>query len=879
MIQRSKFVGGMLTGAVLVTSVLAAPAMAQGENPRYFYTYQKQPRALGVDASRIAVFSDQAAALGAAERGAAEPAWIGAAAARGFDTESLEPMVIRGWSTVGAPAAAGRGEDVVAPLVADLAAQPGVDFVSPVFFDEYGPVVVTRDLLIGFYDDITRAEAERVIADEGLGQIVERDFQGMAGVYRVRSQTKNGVEVLDASNRVSLRAEVRYAEPDLIMTTQKELIPNDPLFSSLWGLHNVGQSGGVVDVDMNGPEAWDITTGDPSVIVVVIDDGVDLTHPDLNLTMGVDFTGIGTAGGHDPNNPCDNHGTLVSGCIASKIGNSLQVVGIAPNCLVSPAKFSISNQPCSGSGTFQISWMTGSINWSTTIGAKVTNNSNGFGPNSSVDTAYTNTRNLGVTHFASTGNGGTGTIGYPSSSPSVNAVGAITRFGVRSSFSQFGTGIDFVAPGSSIVTTTRGGGTGSVQGTSFSSPYAAGVAALLYSRNNLLTPTDVETIMAATTKDLGAAGYDTEYGHGLVNAKAALDMTSPPSPPGAFALASPANSATNVSRLPTFEWSPAQFAQDYRLEVDDDPGFGSPVIDMTTALTIYNFPGPALPVNTQFHWRVTANNSLGMTGSTPATFSFTTISDPPGAFSLSAPLDGATNVVLNPNFSWTAAERADNYRLRVDDDPGFGSPAIDTTTPLTSFTTGAPLLAETTYYWTVDAQNPIGNTTSSPSSRSFTTTGTPPGAFSLLSPADGTNISTFTPTLQWSNSSNAAEYRVIIDDTITLTSPVLDTSGVATNSFLVPGGVLQNDVRYYWRIIAMNPYGSATATPNTASFGVLVAPCDGDANGDRMVDFSDISAVLANWGGTGPEGDANHNGAVNFTDITRVLSRWLMPCP
>ncbi len=860
-----------LAGAVVV-GLIAGQARAAD----YFYTYAKRPLALGLDASRIAVF-DADAPIGA-ERGAPDAAATEALRARGLDGAEPERLAVRGWASVPLDGAARDAGDIGA-LTGGLADSGAFDFVSPVFFDEVGPVIITRDLLVGFYPDITRAEAERLIADEGLGEIIDSGFQGQPGVYRVRSRSRNGIEVLDASNRVSMRAEVRYAEPDMIMTTRHEFFPNDPSFGTQWGLHNTGQSGGTPDMDMNAPEAWDTTVGSSTVMVVVIDDGVDLAHPDLNLAPGMDFTGAGTGGGHDPNNACDNHGTLVSGCISARINNSLQGTGVAPGCRVASAKFSTSNVPCDGSGTFQISWMTGAINWAATIGARVTNNSNGFGPNSSVDNAYTTTRNQGVVHFASSGNGGTGSIGYPSSSPSVNAVGAIARTGARASFSQFGPGLDFSAPGQSIFTTARGGGTSTVNGTSFSSPYAAGVAALLFSRNDLLSPADVESILASTAKDLGAGGFDTTFGHGLLDAAAALASVGPAGPPGAFTLALPSDGATNVSRLPTLEWIGAPAAQSYRIELDDDPAFASPMVDDETPLLELTVPEPALAPNTVYFWRVTAMNNLGMTPSTPASFSFRTISDPPASFNLTMPADGATGVGVTPLFTWSAADRAESYRLRIDDDPAFGSPHLDTVTPLTSSGAGSPLAPETVYYWSVEAINPIGTTASTPSVRSFTTQGTPPGAFSLSAPGDAVNIATLTPVLQWTASLGAASYRVVLDDSSGLSSPLLDQSGVTMTSLAVPPGLLQNSVRYFWSVTAINPFGSATSSPSTASFGVLIVPCEGDANDDRIVDFDDITAILSNWLTAGPSGDANHDGAVNFNDITRVLSKWGLPCP
>src|SRR5262249_17250609 len=151
------------------------------------------------------------------------------------------------------------------------------------------------------------------------------------GAYRVRHNGRNGFATLEAANRLAQRPEVLWAEPDMVFTGKGDLLPNDPLFNQCWGLHNTGQSGGTADEDMDAREAWDYTIGSSSIVVVVIDVGVQQNHPDINQRAGMDFTSDGGDGG--PVNSFDNHGTAVAGCITAKINNALGVVGIAPGCL------------------------------------------------------------------------------------------------------------------------------------------------------------------------------------------------------------------------------------------------------------------------------------------------------------------------------------------------------------------------------------------------------------------------------------------------------------------------------------------------------------------------------------------------------------------
>ncbi|MEE8170000.1 MAG: S8 family serine peptidase [Phycisphaerae bacterium] len=519
--------------AVTATGLTWAAAMTAtaevGDGPRFHYFYNKEPIPLALTTERVAVFHNDAAA----GRLEAVVEVIAPLAAHGIEANDVQPHTIRTIFTAAAPVDL-RDESSIRALVASLAMEADLDFVSPIFADERGdPVMMSPHLHIGFEAGVSREDAEALIAIEVGGAIEEADWGGMTGVYRIRTDLKDGFDVLALANALAVLPEVTFAEPDMVMTVRKDLIPNDTHFGLLWGLHNTGQSGGTVDMDMNGPEAWDITTGDPSVIVLILDDGVEQSHADINQISGADFTGNGTSGG--PFNSCDNHGTTVAGCSSAIINNGQGIAGIAPGCMVASAKWNVSNVPCNGGGTFFSSWLVNAINSSITIEARVTNNSNGFGNISSVTTAYNNTFNSGVIHFAATGNSGGGSISYPSSIANVNAVGAINRNGNRASFSQFGAGIAFMAPGESIVVTDRTGAPGFsggtylfVSGTSYSSPYAAGVAAMVLSVNNALTSTEVQNIMNSTAMDRGAAGYDTTYGWGILRADDAMNAALPP---------------------------------------------------------------------------------------------------------------------------------------------------------------------------------------------------------------------------------------------------------------------------------------------------------------------------------------------------------------
>lgn len=851
--------------SIFVVAALAASAAAQS----FHVTYRGEPKPLRVNPGRVALLR------AAANRGEPAIPTLGLAAG------DFEAHPIEGWSLARAGAIAG---DIPGSVVR-AAADPAVEFASPVFVDDLGGAMfVTPTILIGFKPGVGDAQSREVIAAIGAGDVLERDWAGMPGAYRVKSGSRSGIDVLDAANALAAHPAVAWAEPDMVFTGRGALTPTDPQFSQCWGLHNTGQFAGVPDQDMDAPEAWDITTGNSSIRILIIDTGVDQFHSDINQIPGFDATG--QAGGGGPVNEFDNHGTGVAGCCSASINNSVGGVGVAPSCPAASARTFIS-QNASGGWSSNASWTVNSIAWGETVGARVTNNSNFYGfTSNAIEQKYQTTRAAGYVHFASAGNDSANNfIVYPASLPDVMAVAALTPSGLRASFSNAGADMFIAAPGVNVYSTDRTGAAGYggsdfvfFGGTSAASPCAAGVAALVLSLNPAQTALAVETILRTTAVDRGAIGFDNEYGWGFVNAFAALQATPPAMLPGVFTLSAPANGSTQGSRTPVFQWNASANATGYTLTVDDSADLASPVFSGPVALPSHLWPLAPLAHSTTYFWRITANNLLGSTISTPAIASFTTISLPPGTFSLIAPADGQTGVAVTPTFSWQPAQYGEAYTIQVDNDADFSSLIIDATTSLTTFTPAFALAPDTTHYWRVIASNPLGMAPSGPVSQSFVTVVLPPQSFQLLSPSDGENVPTETPTLTWGASAGAQTYTLLIDDTQNLGSPIVNQPGLVSTSFGVAPGVLFNNVRYYWRVTAVNSAGSVVASPMTASFGVFIPPCDGDANGDDSVNFTDITSILTNWGGAGPAGDANHDGAVNFIDVSTTLTFWGLPC-
>ncbi|MBX3380022.1 MAG: S8 family serine peptidase [Phycisphaeraceae bacterium] len=503
------------SAAVCVSLVATSGAIGDSNASGLSYRYFKESRPLQLDPLRIAVFE---AAPGASRN-------IGAIAG--------QQIPIPGWSLV-ATDAAHRSPLSIAAIAADPDTQRGLEFISPVFVGEDGgPLIVTRDVFVGFDESVTPERARAVIASSGIGEILDEAFAGTLGLYRVRTASKDGFEVLSAANELADSPEVRFAEPDMIFTGHGDIAPNDPLFPLQWALRNTGQfAGGVPGADMEALRAWDITTGSSSIITVVLDVGVDLTHPDLNQRFpGIDTTG--TAGGTGgPMNSCDKHGTSVAGCISEKMNNALGGSGLAPETRTASARAFIANTACDGSWSSTASYTVTALQFASDIGARVTNNSNYYGFSSStISNKYNATKAAGIVHFASAGNNATSSLAYPASIPSVNAIAALGVNGLRASFSQYGTGLAYSAPGSNIYSTDIQGSGGydpgsdyvSVSGTSFASPLSAAAAALVLSYKPALTSEQVELALAQGARDVGAPGYDTGYGYGFVDAYRALE--------------------------------------------------------------------------------------------------------------------------------------------------------------------------------------------------------------------------------------------------------------------------------------------------------------------------------------------------------------------
>jgi len=305
----------------------------------------------------------------------------------------------------------------------------------------------------------------------------------------------------------------RYVEPDFIISLDATT-PNDPSFPSLYGLNNTGQTGGTPDADIDAPEAWDLTIGSRSIVVGVIDTGVDYNHPDLAANIwtnpveiagdGIDNDGNGYVddvhGWDFYNNDADpmddnGHGTHVSGTIGAVGNNGVGVAGVNWQVQIMGLKF------LGSGGSGPTSAAVSAVNYATTMrqlystsggtrGANVvlTNNSWGGGAFSqALSDAIAASGNAGMLFVASAGNAASNNDAIPSypasyNLPNIIAVAATDRNDALASFSNYGaTSVDLAAPGVDILSTTPNNTYSSFSGTSMAAPHVSGVAALAWS--------------------------------------------------------------------------------------------------------------------------------------------------------------------------------------------------------------------------------------------------------------------------------------------------------------------------------------------------------------------------------------------------------------
>ncbi len=343
---------------------------------------------------------------------------------------------------------------------------------------------------------------------------------------------------------------VAYAEPNYLVRSTADV--NDEAYPVQWHYDLISV-----------PSAWDLTAGDPELVVAVVDTGILSGHPDLQgqLVPGYDFIRdprrAGDGDGIDPD-PEDNgdggidassfHGTHVAGTIAARTDNVIGVAGVARNVKLMSLRALGIDDGTSYDVAQSVRYAAGLENDSGTVpekAARVINLSlGGEGFSIQGQDLYRQVREAGVVAVAAAGNESTSTPSYPAAYDGVIAVSATDLQSQRAVYSNFGEWVDVAAPGGDnsqdfngdgypdgVLSTAGSDASGSVEyvytfqnGTSMASPHMAGVVALMLSANPDLTPEDIDALLESgqLSDDLGEPGHDTFFGHGLINARRAV---------------------------------------------------------------------------------------------------------------------------------------------------------------------------------------------------------------------------------------------------------------------------------------------------------------------------------------------------------------------
>ena len=326
----------------------------------------------------------------------------------------------------------------------------------------------------------------------------------------------------------------KSVEPNYLV--KAAVIPNDTLFNKQWYLSHI-----------NIPSAWDLYQGNSDILVAVLDTGVNYNHPDLldriwinsaELENGIDDDGNGyiddiygycTTTPNDsfsPYDPMDDngHGTMVAGIIAASGNNAAGIAGLDWNCKILPVKVLDST----GEGT-TLSVIAG-IDFAIAQGANIINMSYGASTDSVDESdAIWDAYQAGVTLVAASGNKNID-IAYPAKYMPVISVGATGPTDQRSSFSNYGEGLDIVAPGEEIFTTNIDNNYSSGRGTSFAAPIVTGILSLLQGQNQAITSQEAERLLESSAfmpSPYENTEWNYYYGYGRVDAEGALTQALP----------------------------------------------------------------------------------------------------------------------------------------------------------------------------------------------------------------------------------------------------------------------------------------------------------------------------------------------------------------
>ena len=349
---------------------------------------------------------------------------------------------------------------------------------------------------------------------------------------------ENEIDPMLFSSKLKSVSEIEWIEPKFVYVT--EYVPNDPSLANQYALTKI-----------KAREAWDVSKGDTTISIGIVDTGVDWDHPDLNGNIwhnndeipnnsidddgngyvddiiGWDFGGLSGTPDNNPMEDRPDHGTHVAGISSAVTDNGVGIASIGFNSKIMAVKTSQDNLR-NPSGQAYISYGYEGIKYAADNGCKVVNCSWGGGGYSVfgqevIDYAVSK----GVLVVAASGNSNSALAFYPASYKGVLSVASTDQGDVKSGFSNYGTTVDVSAPGSGIYGTWMNDTYSTLSGTSMASPLTAGLAALVWTQFPSYNPLQIGEQIRVTSDDINSTnpGYANLLGRGRINAQNALTST------------------------------------------------------------------------------------------------------------------------------------------------------------------------------------------------------------------------------------------------------------------------------------------------------------------------------------------------------------------
>ena len=483
----------------------------------------------------------------------------------------------------------------------------------------------------------TASRAQKAAARATVKARLERQF----GFINVEHQVVTGMTTERAIELLRKDKNVLYAEPNYEI--HADVAPNDPRFPEMYGLRNTGQTGGTPGADIKATQAWDLFTGDPNILIGVIDTGVDYNHPDLAANVwtnpgeipgnNIDDDGNGYVDdvhGYDfANNDGDpfddnGHGTHVSGTIAAVGNNNTGVVGVNWRAKIVGIKF------LSGGGGGSTAAAIAGIQYAIAVGVRLTSNSwGGAGFSQALLDAINEAGVAGQLFIAASGNSSVNTDlspHYPSAydSPYIIAVAATDNRDNLASFSNFGaTTVDIAAPGVNILSTLPGSAYGALSGTSMAAPHVSGVVALTWGRFPAISNLQVKNlILAAADVKASLAGKCATGGRLNAFMSIAEPDSTPPGSIGDLVTTDPGSNTMGLHWTATGDDGSSGRASRYEIRYSTSPinesnwsaATPAPGPDPRPAGTAESFEVAGLSFSTAYYFAIKAFDEFNNTG-------------------------------------------------------------------------------------------------------------------------------------------------------------------------------------------------------------------------------------------------------------------------